>query len=113
MAAEPSGPLSTGEPAPDSALASRPGEMFSSAGLRGHPAILAFYPADWPFGSKSAEVSRRFGAYRYGDGFSERALFVLDADGVIRWQETVAPEVNPGAAGILSALDDLRATSRL
>jgi hypothetical protein len=28
------------------------------------------------------DVSRKFGVYRNGDGFSERALFVLDADGV-------------------------------
>jgi len=57
------------------------------------------------------ELSRRFGVYRHGDGVSERALFVLDKDGVIRWQQVVEPSVNPGAAGILSALDDLRATS--
>jgi len=57
------------------------------------------------------ELSRRFGVYRHGDGVSERALFVLDKEGVIRWQQVVEPSVNPGAAGILSALDDLRATS--
>jgi peroxiredoxin len=59
------------------------------------------------------EVSRRFGVYRRRDGTSERALFVLDEDGVIRWQQVVEPQVNPGAAGILSALDDLRETSRV
>jgi peroxiredoxin len=59
------------------------------------------------------EVSRMYGAYRTRDGFSERALFVLDPEGIIRWQQLVPPEVNPGAAGILSALDDLRATSSL
>ena len=161
MTDERSGPLGPGEQAPALALARRPGEMFSSAELRGRPAILAFYPADWSpvCGDQLAlyqailpefeqydaqlvgisvdgvwchaayaeargltfplladfepkgEVSRRFGAYRYGDGFSERALFILDADGVIGWQQTVAPEVNPGAAGILSALDELRAHS--
>jgi peroxiredoxin len=59
------------------------------------------------------EVSRRFGVYRHRDGVSERALFVLDKEGVIRWQQVVEPAVNPGAAGILSALDDLRATSNV
>ena len=44
-----------------------------------------------------------FGAYRRGDGVSERALFVLDDEGIIRWCEVVPPTVNPGAAGILSA----------
>jgi peroxiredoxin len=58
------------------------------------------------------EVARRYGVYRDGDGFSERALFVLDAEGVVQWTEVVAPEVNPGAAGILDALDRLPAHSR-
>ena len=31
------------------------------------------------------EVSRRYGVYRNGDGTSERALFVIDRDGIIRW----------------------------
>ena len=30
-------------------------------------------------------VSRAYGAYRERDGFSERALFLVDRDGVIRW----------------------------
>jgi peroxiredoxin len=55
------------------------------------------------------EVARRFGVYRDRDGVSERALFVLDDEGVIRWQQVVEPTLNPGAAGILAALDDLRA----
>jgi peroxiredoxin len=55
------------------------------------------------------EVSRRYGAYRAGDGFSERALFVLDRDGEIVWREIVAPEQNPGADGILRALEGMTA----
>ena len=31
------------------------------------------------------EVSRKYGVYREQDGVSERALFVIDADGIIRW----------------------------
>src|SRR6476660_4705001 len=30
-------------------------------------------------------VARAYGVYRTDDGFSERALFVIDAAGVIRW----------------------------
>jgi len=52
-------------------------------------------------------VSRAFGAYREQDGFSERALFVLDADGVIRWSHLSPVDVNPGADGILAALEAL------
>jgi peroxiredoxin len=58
------------------------------------------------------EVSRRFGAYRRDDGFSERALFVLDPAGTVQWSEIVEPEVNPGADGILEALDRLPQRSR-
>jgi peroxiredoxin len=52
-------------------------------------------------------VSRAYGAYRDRDGFSERALFVLDGDGVIRWSYLSPVDVNPGAAGILQALESL------
>ena len=54
-------------------------------------------------------VSRRYGAYRFGAGFSERALFVLDARSVVAWSQVVEPEENPGADGILTALDELMA----
>jgi peroxiredoxin len=52
-------------------------------------------------------VSRLFGVYRAQDGFSERALFVLDAKGVIHWSYLSPVGVNPGADGILSALEEL------
>jgi peroxiredoxin len=53
------------------------------------------------------EISRRYGAYRESDGFSERALFVLDREGVIRWSYVSPVGVNPGADGILNALEAL------
>ena len=56
-------------------------------------------------------VSRLYGAYRAEDGFSERALFVLDGDGVIRWSYCSPVGVNPGADGILSALESLAGRS--
>jgi len=52
-------------------------------------------------------VSRRYGAYRAQDGFSERALFVLDGDGVIRWSYLSELTKNPGADGVLAALEQL------
>jgi peroxiredoxin len=52
-------------------------------------------------------VSRLYGAYREKDGYSERALFVLDRDGVIRWSYCSPVGVNPGADGILDALESL------
>jgi peroxiredoxin len=53
------------------------------------------------------EVARRYGAYRKQDGFAERALFVIDAGGTIRWSYISPIGVNPGADGILSALENL------
>lgn len=52
-------------------------------------------------------VSRTYNAYRAGDGFSERALFVLDRDGIIRWSYLSPVDVNPGADGVLAALEAL------
>lgn len=52
-------------------------------------------------------VSRAYGAYREADGMSERALFVIDRDGIIRWSFISPIGINPGADGILQALDEL------
>jgi peroxiredoxin len=56
-------------------------------------------------------VARRYGAYRQGDGFSERALFVIDGDGIVRWSYVSPVDVNPGADGILRALEALAGAS--
>ncbi len=56
-------------------------------------------------------VSRMYDAYRSQDGFSERALFVLDPEGRIEWREVVPPEQNPGADVILRVLDEMTARS--
>jgi peroxiredoxin len=53
------------------------------------------------------EVCRMYGAYRDEEGMAERALFVIDGDGKITWSYCSPVGVNPGADGILSALEDL------
>ena len=53
-------------------------------------------------------VARAYGAYRDGDGHSERALFVIDGEGVIRWSYCSPVGVNPGADGILEALEAMQ-----
>jgi peroxiredoxin len=53
------------------------------------------------------EVARRYGVYRAEDGTTERALFVIDGDGVVRWSYVSPVGINPGADGILRALEDL------
>jgi len=54
------------------------------------------------------EVARRYGVYRPDEGTSERALFVLDENGIVRWRYVSPVGVNPGAEGILTALKDLK-----
>jgi peroxiredoxin len=54
------------------------------------------------------QVASLYGAYREQDGTSERALFVIDAEGVIRWSYSSPVGVNPGADGILRALETLK-----
>ena len=53
------------------------------------------------------EVARKYHAYRSSEGVSERALFVLDRQGTIAWSYCSPIAVNPGADGILDALERL------
>jgi peroxiredoxin len=55
------------------------------------------------------EVARRYGAYDAQHGSAKRALFVIDKDGVIAWSYLSPTAVNPGADGILDALEKLQA----
>ena len=50
-------------------------------------------------------VAMRYGVYNADQGTSERALFVIDAEGVVRWSYLSPPGINPGADGILDALE--------
>jgi peroxiredoxin len=150
-------PLPAGTGAPAFSLPAAPDRKVSLEELRGHPVVLAFYPADWSpvcgdqlalysalrsewdrLGAEvlgisvdgpwchvafcearnlkltllsdfepKGEVSRRYGAYNERAGVSQRALFVIDGDGVIRWSYVSPDEVNPGADGILEALEQL------
>jgi peroxiredoxin len=59
------------------------------------------------------EVARSYGAYRKPDGFAERALFVIDPEGVIRWSYLSPIGVNPGADGILTALESIGAEKEM
>ena len=52
-------------------------------------------------------VARQYGVYREKDGGSERALFVIDGEGVIRWSYVSPVGVNPDADGVLKALESM------
>ena len=157
-----SDPIAPGNRAPDFTLPRSPDAALSLDELRGRPAVLAFYPADWSpvcgdqmtlyqaalsefqrydaqllgisvdgvwchrafaehnriefplladFEPKG-ELSRTYGVYRHEDGTSERALFVIDPDGVVTWSYVSPVDVNPGADGILRALDSMQASLR-
>ncbi len=53
-------------------------------------------------------VARSYGVYSEQTGTSERALFVIDAKGIVRWSYVSPIAVNPGADGILAALESLQ-----
>jgi peroxiredoxin len=53
------------------------------------------------------DVSRTYQVYRGTEGTSERALYVIDADGIVRWSYVSPVGINPGADGILRALESL------
>lgn len=63
------------------------------------PLLADFHP--------KGAVARSYGAYREEDGVCERALFVIDGNGLIRWSYLSPIAVNPGADGILEALEEL------
>ena len=71
----------------------------------GFPLLADFHP--------KGAVARRYDVYRKRDGVSERALFVIDRDGIIHWSYVSPIGVNPGADGILTALETLPLTHQL
>ncbi len=74
------------------------GALAEQRGLR-FPLLSDFEP--------KGAVSRLYGVYDPETGVARRALFVLDAQGIIRWSHVSPSNVNPGADGILSALETL------
>ena len=55
----------------------------------------------WPHG----EVARSYGIFREGDGFSERAVFVVDGDGVVQWKKVYPIGEQPDVDEILKAVE--------
>jgi len=53
------------------------------------------------------EIAKSYGAYRVEEGVCGRALFVIDRNGVIAWSYCSPIAINPGADGILEALENL------
>jgi peroxiredoxin len=74
-------------------------KAFTEHGKLRFPLLADFEP--------KGAVARRYGVYRDAEGITERALFVIDPDGIIRWSYVSPIGVNPGADGILQALEAL------
>lgn len=53
------------------------------------------------------QVAKLYGVYDEKEGQSKRALFVLDEKGIIRWNYLSPVGMNPGADGILEALENM------
>lgn len=70
---------------------------FSETNKFGFPLLSDFEP--------KGEVARLYSAYDESTGQSQRALYVLDEDGIIRWAYLSPVGINPGADGILDALE--------
>jgi peroxiredoxin len=63
------------------------------------PLLADFHP--------KGEVAQQYGVYDDNIGMSERALFIVDGEGIIRWSYVSPIGVNPGADGILAALESM------
>jgi peroxiredoxin len=57
----------------------------------------------WPHG----EVARRFKIFREKDGFSERAVFILDEQGIVRFAKVYPIRELPPIKEVLAALEEL------
>jgi peroxiredoxin len=63
-------------------------------------ALLADF---WPHGA----VARAYGIFREGEGYSERAVLVLDGEGVVRFAKVYPMSQAPDVQEILGALQGL------
>src|SRR5258708_2119166 len=53
------------------------------------------------------EVARLYEVYDVKAGECKRALYVIDEEGIIRWSYLSPVGINPGADGILNALEEI------
>jgi peroxiredoxin len=57
-------------------------------------------------------VSRLYGAYNEQEGESKRALFVINREGIIEWSYLSPDGMNPGADGIIDALEAMNKNNK-
>jgi peroxiredoxin len=56
-------------------------------------------------------VARQYGVFREAEGVSARALFVVDAQRVIRFSKAYPDQLNPGVDELLTTLEALAAAN--
>jgi peroxiredoxin len=71
----------------------------------GFPLLSDFEP--------KGQVARAYNVYRDREGLNERARFVIDRRGVVDWNYVSPVGVNPGADGVLRALESLSQRDRV
>jgi len=64
-----------------------------------YPLLADFHP--------KGEVARRYGVYQEDAGYTERALFLIDRRGVVRWIDVHDIDEQPDMAQILEELRKL------
>lgn len=64
------------------------------------PLLADFHPR--------GEVAQAYGVYDDSIGMAERALFVVNPEGMIHWSYVSPIGVNPGADGILASLESMQ-----
>jgi peroxiredoxin len=68
------------------------------------PLLADFHP--------KGEVAKLYGVYNEKEGECRRALFVIDEEGIIQWSYLSQHGINPGADGILDALEEMEVTTQ-
>ncbi|MDW8069261.1 MAG: peroxiredoxin [Anaerolineae bacterium] len=70
-----------------------------SLGIQETPLLADF----WPHGA----VAQAYGIFREKNGFSERAVFIVDAEGVVRFKKIYPIREVPDIGEILRALEEM------
>ncbi len=73
---------------------------FSQARKLHFPLLADFEP--------KGDLTKKYGVYDEKEGECERALFVINKEGIIEWSYLSPVAVNPGADGILNILESLK-----
>lgn len=53
-------------------------------------------------------IAKLYGVYDDESGECQRALYIIDEDGTVRWNYVSPKAINPGADNILDALDQMK-----